>query len=310
MIVVGGDNLIDLIESTRDTGSVMFAGARGGSGYNTARVVGRQLQKVGFITPISTDNLGDFLADALVSDGIELLSSRSQKPSSMAVVSLKKGQPSYQFYRNDTAEREVDLPLLQKNFPSLGVAFHLTSLAIIDGPDSVAWADFFIAQNKAGIVTTLDPNVRPILIPDRSSYLKRLWLLMSAVDLIKLSDEDLTWIFPEIPFEDACVKLLNKTSAHVTIVTKGKNGVIAFWNNQRIDISAYPVGDLVDTVGAGDTFMGTVLSFLSANGVLSQNALPHLSEEFMQTLLLRAAKAAAINCGRKGCNPPSLKELD
>ena len=105
--------MIDLIESARNDGAVSFAGARGGSGYNTARAAVRQDQPVGFITPIAMDNLGHFLADKMISDGVELLSPRSQKPSSLAVVTLNNGQPSYQFYRDDTAERQVDLPLLQ-----------------------------------------------------------------------------------------------------------------------------------------------------------------------------------------------------
>ena len=128
MIVVGGDNLIDLIESARSDGVVSFTGARGGSGYNTARAVARQQQVVGFITPIAMDNLGHFLADKLLADGVELLSPRSEKPSSLAVVTLIDGQPSYQFYRDDTAERQVDLTFLQNKFPAKGRAFHLTSL--------------------------------------------------------------------------------------------------------------------------------------------------------------------------------------
>ncbi|MDC1016425.1 PfkB family carbohydrate kinase, partial [Planktomarina temperata] len=66
MLVVGGDNLIDLIEISRDDAAVSFAGARGGSGYNTARATARQGQDVGFITPIAQDNLGHFLADKMV----------------------------------------------------------------------------------------------------------------------------------------------------------------------------------------------------------------------------------------------------
>ena len=95
MLVVGGDNLIDLIEISRDDAAVSFAGARGGSGYNTARATARQGQDVGFITPIAQDNLGHFLADKMVADGVALLSPRSEKPSSLAVVTLVNGQPSY-----------------------------------------------------------------------------------------------------------------------------------------------------------------------------------------------------------------------
>ena len=191
MLVVGGYNLIDLIEISRDDAAVSFAGARGGSGYNAARATARQGQDVGFITPIAQDNLGYFLADKMLADGVKLLSPRSEKPSSLAVVTLVNGQPSYQFYRGDTAERQVDLPSLNAHFPKDGRAFHLTSLSIISGADAEAWAEFFVSKHKAGIVTTLDPNVRPMLISDRETYLALLWHLMWHADVIKLSDEDL-----------------------------------------------------------------------------------------------------------------------
>ena len=309
MIVVGGDNLIDLIESARNDGAVSFVGARGGSGYNTARAAVRQDQSVGFITPIATDNLGHFLADKMISDGVELLSPRSQKPSSLAVVTLNNGQPSYQFYRDDTAERQVDLPLLQNNFPANGRAFHLTSLAIISGTDADAWADLFAQNHAAGIVTTLDPNVRPMLIPDREAYLERLWRLMNTADIIKLSDEDLEWIFPDLDFDATCAELLTKTKAKLTIVTKGGEGAIGYCNGASVTVPAHPVPKMVDTVGAGDTFMGTVLSQLNASGFLAQDALETLDQTTLTTLLTRAAKAAAINCGREGCDPPTAEEL-
>ena len=309
MIVVGGDNLIDLIESARDDGTVSFVGARGGSGYNTARAVARQNQAVGFITPIAMDNLGHFLADKMISDGVNLLSPRSPKPSSLAVVTLTAGQPNYQFYRDDTAERQVDLPLLQANFPAHGYVFHLTSLAIISGADADAWVEFFVQKHTEGIVTTLDPNVRPILISDREVYLERLWRLIANVDILKLSDEDLEWIFLDLDFDAACTALLAKSKAKLTIVTKGADGAIGYCNSLKITMPAYPVSNLVDTVGAGDTFMGTVLSFLSSEGILSQDALAGLDHATLSQLLAQSAKAASINCSREGCNPPTVDEL-
>ena len=309
MLVVGGDNLIDLIEISRDDAAVSFAGARGGSGYNTARATARQGQDVGFITPIAQDNLGYFLADKMVADGVTLLSPRSEKPSSLAVVTLLKGQPSYQFYRGDTAERQVDLPSLNAHFPKNGQAFHLTSLSIIAGADAEAWAEFFVAKHKAGIVTTLDPNVRPMLISDRESYLARLWHLMWHADVIKLSDEDLAWIYPELSFEEACEALLAKATAKLTIITKGAEGAIGYCKDHKVIVPAHPVGTLIDTVGAGDTFMGTVLSDLNGAGLLTQTALSELTPVRLKDLLSRAAKAAAVNCGREGCDPPSSAEL-
>jgi fructokinase len=310
MIVVGGDNLIDLIESARSDGVVSFTGARGGSGYNTARAVARQQQVVGFITPIAMDNLGHFLADKMLADGVELLGPRSEKPSSLAVVTLIDGQPSYQFYRDDTAERQVDLPFLQNNFPAKGRAFHLTSLAIIDGSDADAWADFFAEQHRMGIVTTLDPNVRPMLIADREAYLERLWRLMNTADILKLSDEDLEWIFPNLDFDTACTAVLRTTSAKLSIVTKGAKGAICYCNGLKVVVPAHPVPKLVDTVGAGDTFMATVLSHLNSADLLSQDALTGLDQATLIALLTRAAKAAAINCECEGCQPPTADALN
>ena len=203
----------------------------------------------------------------------------------------------------------MDLPSLNAHFPKDGRAFHLTSLSIISGADAEAWAEFFVSKHNAGIVTTLDPNVRPMLISDRETYIARLWHLMWHADVIKLSDEDLEWIYPELSFEAACEALLAKATAKLTIITKGAEGAIGYCKGHKVIVPAYPVAKLIDTVGAGDTFMGTVLSELNGAGLLTQTALSKLTQERLQDLLSKAAKAAAINCGREGCDPPSSAEL-
>ena len=151
--------------------------------------------------------------------------------------------------------------------------------------------------------------MRPMLISDRESYLARLWHLMWHADVIKLSDEDLAWIYPELSFEEACEALLAKATAKLTIITKGAEGAIGYCKDHKVIVPAHPVGTLIDTVGAGDTFMGTVLSDLNGAGLLTQTALSELTPVRLKDLLSRAAKAAAINCGREGCDPPSSAEL-
>lgn len=310
MIVVGGDNLIDMLQSDRTADEITFAGMRGGSAYNTARAIGLQSQRVGYITPISTDSLGDFLADKILADGAELLSDRLPNPSSLAVVTLTNGQAGYQFYRQGTAERMVDTAMLASNTPGTITAFHLTSLGIVEGADADAWADHYEAQRQAGVLTTLDPNVRPLLIDQREQYLARLNRLFANTGLLKLSDEDLEWIYPDLGFDAACQAVLAATSAALTVVTKGGDGAVAFHKDGPIDIPAAPVDTLVDTVGAGDTFMGTLLSELSRRGALNTNAVAALSSDDVLEIITTAAFAAAINCGRKGCQPPTDAELN
>lgn len=309
MIVVGGDNLVDLLQTGSDEHEVSFSGMRGGSAYNTARAIARQDQNVGFLTPISTDSLGAFLADKMVDDGVKLLADRSNAPTSLAVVTLTDGQAGYQFYRNETAERMVAETSLVSNMPKDAKLFHLTSLAIVEGQDADDWASFYAKQFANGLITTLDPNVRPLLIHERAQYLERLSGLFANTGLLKLSDEDLEWIYPDQSFDDACQSVLKATSAVITIVTKGSEGAIAFKGGKSVSVPAATVSELVDTVGAGDTFMGTTLAQLARMDITDLTALDALTLVDWEKIMTTSAKGAAINCGRKGCQPPTTKEL-
>ncbi len=310
MIVVGGDNLIDLIQSGQSETAISFEGARGGSAFNTAVAIGRQEQSVGFMTPVSSDSLGDFLASEFTNSAVAMLSERHAAPSSLAVVTLDDGQPAYQFYRQGTAERQINTAHLNDHFPKDAQAFHLASLAIIDGQDADDWADFFNALDGSSVLTTLDPNVRDMLINDREGYLERLMTLFKTVDLLKLSDEDLEWIFPDMDLAAALDKLLTVTDAALVILTMGEKGAIARCGDITVQVPATKVDKIADTVGAGDTFMGTILATLSGDNALSRAAIAAMDSDELTRLLTRAGAAAAINCTRSGCNPPRLAELD
>jgi len=310
MIVVGGDNLIDLIQSGQSDTVISFDGARGGSAFNTAVAIGRQERAVGFITPVSNDSLGDFLASEFANSAVQMLSARHDAPTSLAVVTLNDGQPGYQFYRQGTAERQINTAHLQAQFPKNAKVFHLASLAIIDGQDADDWAAFFNGLDGTDVLTTLDPNVRAMLIKDRDGYLRRLMTLFKTVDLLKLSDEDLTWIFPGVSLDAAFDELLKVSDAAMVILTMGEKGARGVIGDISVHVPASKVDKIVDTVGAGDTFMGTILATLCGQNALSRTAIDAMDRETLTALLMRAGAAAAINCTRKGCNPPRLAELE
>lgn len=310
MIVVGGDNLIDLIQTGRDDISVKFDGLRGGSAYNTALAIGRQRAAIGYITPISNDSLGQFLAEEMEHSGVAILSPLLSQPTSLAVVTLNAaGVASYQFYRNDTAERQVTVKSLTANFPKETQVFHMASLGLVENPDADAWADFFCVPPH-NVLRVLDPNVRPLLIKDREEYTARLMRMFQSVDLLKLSDEDLEWLYPNMSIDDAMTALLSQTNAAVVVLTRGGDGATAYGADWVASVAASPVADMVDTVGAGDTFMATLLADLTAKDMTARGQLEAMTQGFAVDWLSRAARAAAINCGRKGCNPPFLEELD
>ena len=125
-----------------------------------------------------------------------------------------------------------------------------------------------------------------------------------------MSDEDLEWIYPEESLFTAAEKLSKQSSAKLVVVTLGPDGAFAIFKGKTIIIKPAPVDGLVDTVGAGDTFMATLIASLFQSGRLNSTALEAMSENDVELLLKRASCAAALNCEQAGCNPPNLRSLD
>jgi len=309
MIAVGGENLIDLVNSADSNGLPTYVAHPGGSPFNVAVAIGRQEIAVTYLTPISTDRLGDLLAKRLTESGVTLGAARVDHPTSLAVVSLRNGIPSYGFYREGTAERQVNMAGLEATlFPETRI-FHVGSLGLTDGDDADVWESLFLSCKTAGVVTALDPNVRPSLIADPTSYRARIRRMMAKADILKLSDEDACWLYESADFARARDACLNDSGASLTVFTRGAEGAEGYIAGQSIPISAPPVAKLADTVGAGDTFMGTLLAGMIRDGLDRQDSLAAADLAIVASCLDQAAKAAAINCTRHGCQPPTLAEL-
>ncbi len=310
MILIGGENLIDLIQDPPDGGHPAYRAIPGGAPFNVAKAVARQSAEVGYLTPFSSDVLGQTLRDDLGREAnMRLLADPSDKPTSLAVVSLTDGQAQYQFYREGTAERDVTAARLQASIPITAEAFFVGSLAITGGPDADAWEALYMAQVKAGRFVALDPNIRAPFIHDRAGYLARLDRMLAQADLVKLSDEDIAWIMPGETPAAALRKMAENSSADLIVLTMGGDGAIAMAGGRDYAVPAAPVPDFKDTVGAGDTFMGTLLAQTRRMRRLGRGGLKNMPGDEVETLLTLAGKAAAINCGRSGCNPPTLDEL-
>ncbi|MEM9431344.1 MAG: PfkB family carbohydrate kinase, partial [Pseudomonadota bacterium] len=130
MIVVGGENLIDLIEEGGTPGAPLYRAAVGGSPLNTAKAAARQEVPVGYLTPVSSDTLGRLVAEDLNRDAVRVLAPASDRPTSLAVVSFNDGQPAYQFYRENTAERDVNEVGLAAALPDETDMLYVGSLAL------------------------------------------------------------------------------------------------------------------------------------------------------------------------------------
>ncbi len=309
MILCGCENLIDFIQKPSAGSVPEFRAMPGGSPYNFCKALARQGERVGYLTPFSTDALGERLASALAAEGVALLGGRSEAPTCLALVTVANGQPSYQFYREGTADRDITLPRLRASMPADASALHIGSLALAGGPDAYVWEALFTGARNAGLLTTLDPNVRPMIVAKHDDYRPRLDRVMASADLIKLSDEDLQWIAPDTDLETAAEAILENAKPALLILTKGGDGAVGWSQAGKLEVPAVAVPKLVDTVGAGDTFMATLLAGLARRKALSRAALADLPASEVRALMGEAARAAAVTCGREGCDPPHLTDL-
>ena len=308
MILVGGENLMDMIQIDNQNENAIFEAVPGGSPYNLAMAAGRQGVKVGYVTPISKDTNGEQLAQNLLNSNVSLLGPRVTAPTSLAMVNIENGIPSYSFYREGTAERIITLDTLSKNITSEVSIFHIGSLALTGGEDALVWEEFVKRTRENNVKVSLDPNVRPSLIAEPDVYRQRIKNLMTEVDILKLSDEDLLWLFNDSADEtNALAELEAIARAEILIVTKGSQGSAIFHEKKWHEITSHPVEKLSDSVGAGDTFMASVLAWVMKQEKLNELALLELNEK--KELLNYAAKAAALNCEKQGCNPPWENEL-
>ena len=310
MIAVGGENLIDLVSMSSEGGLPVYTAYPGGSPFNVAMAAGTQGGAACYLTPISSDHLGDLLAAKLTECGVHLAGGRSDKPTSLAVVSVQDGIPSYGFYRQDTAERQVSPAHLDKVSPEEATIFHLGSAALIDGADARAWEKAFTKWSATGKLTSLDPNIRPSLVSDAGPYRTRVRQMCGVADIIKMSDEDLLWLYPEHDFEAACLACFADSKAAMTVITKGADGVVAKSGAQMISLPAFPARQFVDTVGAGDTFMASLLVWMLEQGVTRRKDIENLIQNQLENALKRAAIAAALNCEKQGCQPPGARDID
>ena len=312
-IVILGEALMDCI--AQPNGS--FMPYEGGSPYNVARAIALQGGAVTFINPLSTDELGTQLSATLLNDGVSLGMPANALPTSLAMVSFVGGQPSYQFYRDDVADRaftaDQALAFLDA-LPCTGI-LHTGSLALVP-PEADKTVAIVQAAKTRGWIISCDINLRPRLARDLHAYRALVHQFIALADWIKASDEDLITLLgdacmngmtaSDVCFTQApavCHAVLGSQTSRACI-TFGAQGAFmrcAGHSSQQ----AAPLVAVVDTVGCGDTFWGTCL--LDWANAEQAAGLP--TAQAVSNTLKKAIHAAAINASRAGCQPPTALEL-
>lgn len=305
-ILCCGEALIDMLPRRTEAGEPAFAPYPGGAVFNTAIALGRLGAPAAFFSGLSTDLFGRMLDDALAASDVDAgLAARSNRPTTLAFVTLDNGQARYAFYDENTAGRMLavrDLPA----FPSQVAAMFFGGISLAADPCGAVYSALMRAEAPRR-VTMLDPNIRPGFIGDEAAYRDRIAGMIAAADILKLSDEDLHWL--EGPGEIAALaRGLLARGPKIVLVTEGAKGATAHTASAEVFAPARTVA-VVDTVGAGDTFNAGVLAALSAAGTLTKPALAALPEARLAEALDLGIRAAAVTVARAGANPPWAKEL-
>ena len=294
---VAGEVLIDLIPEGADRKPIV-----GGGPANTAKALSKLGIDTQFIDGISTDDYGQMAKDELVITGVKLdYVKYSDKPTCLAIVSLSdSGSATYEFVIENTATFDFTpnwLPNPQSKGPSL---LHIGTLATVIEPGASALFEW--AQSVAKVAPVVfDPNIRPAVMNDRETYMKQVERWVSISSAIKVSDEDIRWLYPSLEIDQVVNNWLAKGSSLI-VVTYGDKGLAGYRVGQKVIVDAVRVV-VADTVGAGDTVGALLVEAIVKDGLSS------LSGVKLEMMLKRAAKAAAITVSRSGANPPTLKEI-
>ena len=306
MIVIGGDAIVDLI----DRGQRLFEACPGGSTLNCALAAGQLGSQVLYVSTLSTDSYGDLLVNRLTECHVSLRAdARSSAYTSLAVVSLDEtNQPSYAFYREGTADRDIPVSDIVASFPETMSIFHVGSCALIPTEDQDGWLQVVMAAKERGALISIDPNCRPSMTKDSIAYREGIARFFGVADLIKCSDEDLEYLHPEWT-DRALEKFIETYSPQLYVYTEGAEGLRAFTKlGVSAQVSASLPGPLSDTVGAGDSVHGTLLSEIDRLGLVGKE-LSELNESELKDILLLASRVAGVNCTRAGCQPPTRAEV-
>ncbi|HVP97821.1 MAG TPA: carbohydrate kinase [Roseiarcus sp.] len=305
MILISGEALIDLIPDPAKENA--YDAVLGGSPFNVAIGLARLGSPTAFISRISDDGNGDALAAALAANGVDLdFVVRDRRPTTLAFVmrGTAKTGSRYSFYLDATS---FDGPWpFPASWPANARHLHVGSISALDPRhgESVVEA---LSKARAAASVSFDPNIRPLVTPDRESVRRLVERQAALAHVVKASEEDLEWLYPGRSIEDS-LREVARFGPRFCVATRGEKGALAMLGGEKVAVPA-PRVEVVDTVGAGDSFMSSLLSAMDRDSALGAAAgAPKRAQ--LEHWLRFAAAASAITCTRRGSDPPQLAEVE
>ncbi|MFM7697564.1 MAG: carbohydrate kinase family protein [Limnohabitans sp.] len=288
----------------------------GGSPFNLACAVALQAVDVGYLSPFSNDVFGQALSQRLAETGAKAMGKTSRKPTSLAVINMHNGQPSYGFYRDGIADRDYNaediVSQLKQHAPGV---LHTGSLMAMP-PEHHKVMHVIQFAKALGWTISIDVNLRTRVAYDLPAYLDAVNRMAGLADWLKASDEDMQLLgWRDVNWDNirALAAQWHALGCQRVALTFGATGAsLHIASPSAVDSvslqakAAAPAVNVVDTVGAGDTFWGSCLADWVLHDTVGNDG---LAASRADQTLQRALKGAAINCERVGCQPPTEQEL-
>ncbi len=263
--------------------------------------------EVELLTQVGDDHNGDLIRAHLTDNGVALMQPQGPEPTSTAVVSVgPNGTPSYEF---DVSWTLGELTTSARAAIDRAACVHIGSIGATMPPGAET-VRALVESAGAGATISYDPNCRPLLMGEVTAARRQIESLVAASDVVKVSDEDLRWLYPGQRDGEVAARW-HASGPSVVIVTRGASGASACAAVGTASIEAIRT-NVVDTVGAGDSFMAAILAGLADRDLLGadrRTQLSRIGESSLVGLLEFAARAAAITCQRAGADPPTRADL-
>ena len=308
MFVVCGEALMDVFSAGEACGGLSLDARMGGSPFNVSVGLARMGQPVGLLAAISQDFMGERLLRALQSEGVATsMVQRTLHSTTLSVVGLDGNQvPSYAFYGVNAADRQLRLGALS-TLPSNLRALHFGSYATVVEPIAATLRALVEREHRRTVIS-LDPNVRLNVEPEVAVWQSYLEWMLPRTHLLKISDEDLQLLVPGVAPETFAARAL-QSGVRLVVLTRGAEGASAWTSQGEAHVERVSV-EVVDTVGAGDTFQAALLTWLQERNTLAVEGMGNLGREDLEQALNFCARAAAITCTRRGADLPRRHELN
>jgi fructokinase len=307
MLLSCGDALVDFLPVKSTDGRDAIVPVVGGSCLNIAVGMARLGAPTGFVGGISTDLFGRMIADHAMASQVELdYTTRSDHQTTLAFVRTVAGEPQYAFYDEATASRNWTYRRSSIPFDQIE-AIHIGSTTLID--EKTAAETLAMVEDFSGSATiSFDPNCRPNLVKHKARYVDRMEAFAATAAIVRMSDVDFEFLYGGGDHAAKAQSLIEK-GVSLVVVTRGIKGAQA-WHRQAgaIDVPA-PAVNVVDTIGAGDSFQAALLFALRVIGRIETGSLAQMNSDELRRVLSFASICAAFTCGRAGADPPRQSDV-